>query len=119
MVLLTEADFANLSLLRHNPDIGRLLDCATVVASDAMPPDIVTMNTQLVLRDEATGERRVVRVVFPEDADPAAGRISVLDPVGLALLGASPRHAIPPRLRIERVIYQPEGSLRAHLVTRR
>lgn len=126
MVLITEADFANLSLLQHNPTIQRLLECATVVASDAMPRDIVTMNTQVVLHDETSGERRAVRVVFPDDTAPAAGLVSVLDPRGIQLLGASPGHVIEcafpdgaHRLRVERVIYQPEHSLRTNLVTRR
>ena len=69
MVLLTEADFANLSLLQPNAELRRLLDSAQVVPSDAMAPDIVTMNTEVVLRDETSGERRVMRVVFPGDAN--------------------------------------------------
>lgn len=126
MVLLTEADFANLSLLQPNAALRRLLESARVVPSDAMAPDIVTMNTEVVLRDESSGERRVMRVVFPSDANPSAGLISVLDPVGIQLLGASPRQVIESdladgrhRLRIEQVLYQPEDSLRTHLVLRR
>src|SRR5688500_18259480 len=126
MVLITQADFANLSLLQPNAALQRLLESAQVVPSDAMAPDIVTMNTEVVLCDETSSERRVVRVVFPDDADPAAGRISVLEPLGMQLLGASPRHVIEcdlagcvRRLRVEQVLYQPEHSLRTHLVTRR
>lgn len=126
MVLLTEADFANLSLLQPNAALQRLLESAQVVGSDAMAPDVVTMNTQVVLCDETSGQRRAVRVVFPGDADPAAGLISVLEPLGMQLLGASPGHVIEcdladgtHRLRVEQLVYQPEHSLRAHLVTRR
>jgi regulator of nucleoside diphosphate kinase len=126
MVLLTEADFANLSLLLPNTTLHRLLQSASVVASDGMPPDVVTMNTQVVLQDETTGERRVVRVVFPGDADPAAGLVSVLEPLGAGLLGASPRQVVEceladgmHRLRVEQVLYQPEHSLRTNLVIRR
>jgi regulator of nucleoside diphosphate kinase len=103
-----------------------LLESAEVVASDAMPPDVVTMNTQVVLQDHTSGERRVVRVVFPGDADPATGLISVLEPLGVELLGASPGRTIEcdlpdgvHRLRVEQVLYQPEQSLRTHLVIRR
>ncbi|HXV10806.1 MAG TPA: GreA/GreB family elongation factor [Burkholderiales bacterium] len=124
-MLLTEADFANLSLLQPNAALRRLLQDAKVVASDAMPPDVVTMNTQVVLHHETSGERRVARVVFPGDAEPARGLLSVLDPMGMQLLGASPGHAIEGaspdgvrRLRVEQVVYQPEESLRTHLVTR-
>lgn len=126
MVLLTEADFANLSLLQPHASLQRLLEKAKVVASDEMPPDVVTMNTQVVLRDERSGERRVVRVVFPGDADPAAGLISVLEPLGVQLLGASSGHVVEcdlpdgaHRLRVEEVLYQPEHSLRTNLVVRR
>ena len=124
--MVTAADFANLSLLEPYGPLQRLLETARVVPSDDMPHDVVTMNTQVVLRDETSGERRAVRVVFPGDADPAAGLISVLDPLGVQLLGASPRHVIEceladgvHRLRVEEVLYQPEHSLRTHLVTRR
>lgn len=125
-VMLTAADFANLSLLEPYAPLQRLLASAEVVASDAMPPDVVTMNTQVVLHDETSGERRVVRVVFPADADRPAGLISVLEPLGIQLLGASPGCTMEcdfpdgvHRLRIEQVVYQPEDSLRRHLVIRR
>ena len=44
---------------------------------------------------------------------------ALLDPLGIQLLGASPGHVTHRGLRVERVIYQPEHSLRAHLITRR
>jgi regulator of nucleoside diphosphate kinase len=119
---LTEADYANLSLLEANAPLRRILETANVVASDAMPPDVVTMNTQVVVQNETSGERRVLRVVFPSDADPSAGLISVLDPLGLELLGASAGQALSDgmhRLRIEQVLYQPEHSIRTNLVTGR
>lgn len=124
MLILTEADFANLSLIGPQAQLRRLLARATVVSSDVVPADIVTMNTQVVLSDEGTGERRIVRVVYPEDADAARGLISVLDALGTALLGASLGDMIeldlsdgPRYLRVGRVLYQPEDSLRTHLVT--
>lgn len=122
MKKLTEADYANLSLLEAKVPLRRILETANVVASDAMPPDVVTMNTQVVVQDETSGERRVLRVVFPSDADPSAGLISVLDPLGLELLGASAGQALSDgmhRLRIEQVLYQPEHSIRTNLVTGR
>ena len=125
-VMLTEADFANLSLLEARAPLRRILETANVVASDAMPPDVVTMNTQVVVQDEASGERRVLRVVFPSDADPPAGLISVLEPLGVQLLGASAGQVVEcalgdgvRHLRIDRVLYQPEHSLRTNLVIRR
>lgn len=125
-VTLTVADFANLSLLEGRPSLRRLLARATVVASDSVPPDVVTMNSQVLVRDPGTGHRRVMSVVYPEDADAGAGRISVLEDAGAQLLGASPGHVIEcdlpdgtRRLQVEQVLYQPEHSLRTHLVLRR
>jgi regulator of nucleoside diphosphate kinase len=125
-VMVTTADFANLSLLEPYAPLQRLLKSANVVASDDMPHDVVTMNTQVVLHDETSGVQQVVRVVFPGDADPARGLISVLEPLGVQLLGKSPADVFDRdladgvhRLRIEQVIYQPEHSLRTNLVVRR
>ena len=122
-VMLTEADYANLSLLEASAPLRRILETAKVVASDATPADVVTMNTQVVLQDETSGERRVLRVVFPSDANPSAGLISVLEPLGVHLLGASAGRVIEcalrdglHHLRVERVLYQPEHSLRTNLI---
>jgi regulator of nucleoside diphosphate kinase len=124
-VMVTTADFANLSLLEPFAPLQRLLASAKVVPSDDMPRDVVTMNTQVVLHDETRGEPLVVRVVFPGDADPAAGLISVLQPLGVQLLGKTPADVFDceladgvHRLKVEQVIYQPEHSLRTNLVTR-
>ena len=127
MLVVTEADFANLSLLEaRSAALRRRLETATVVASDEVPAEIVTMNTQFILRDEKTGQRRVLRIVFPDDADADAGNISVLEALGTQLLGASAQRPVDwpfgdgvHRLRVERVLYQPEHSLRTHLVFRR
>jgi len=125
-LVVTEADFANLSLLEPSAALARRLESATVVLSDQMPPERVTMNSQFVLRDEKTGERRVLRIVYPDDADPDAGSISVLEPLGTRLLGMAAQQAIDwqladgaHRLRVEQVLYQPEHSLRTNLVLRR
>ena len=83
--MVTAADFANLSLLEPYAPLQALLKTARVVTSDEMPRDVVTMTTQVVLHDEMSGERRVVRVVFPGDADRARGEISVLEPLGVQL----------------------------------
>lgn len=64
------------------------LDRAVVVPAGAVPPDLVTMHSRVVFEDE-TGKRREVELVFPWEADPSRGRVSVLAPVGSALLGLS------------------------------
>lgn len=63
------------------------LDRARVVPWDEVPPDVVTMNSELEYEDVASGQRRRLRLVYPADADTGAGRVSVLAPLGCALLG--------------------------------
>jgi transcription elongation GreA/GreB family factor len=71
-----------------------------------------------VLAYESTGVRRVVQLVYPLDARAGLDHVSVLDPLGMALLGARPGQRIGEGLRIEEVAHQPERSLREHLITR-
>jgi regulator of nucleoside diphosphate kinase len=119
------ADYANLSLLVLPDALKRKLEAAVLVTSDEVPPDIVTIQSQVVLAEEATGRRRVVTIVYPAEADAAAGRVSILDALSIELFGASPGDTIDwdspegrIRLRIEEIVYQPEHSLRRHMVVR-
>lgn len=98
------------------------LEKAQTVASTEVPPDVVTMNSKVVLRDMDTDEEMTYSLVFPKDADVEAGAISVLAPVGTAILGYSEGDVIEwpvpsgmRRIRIERVIYQPEAAGDLHL----
>ncbi|OQX69173.1 MAG: hypothetical protein B6A08_06785 [Sorangiineae bacterium NIC37A_2] len=63
------------------------LDRAKVVPLAEVPPDVVVMDSELEYEDAATGRRRQVRLVYPNDADAATGKVSVLAPLGCALLG--------------------------------
>lgn len=63
------------------------LDRATLVAGADVAPDVITMNSEVRLRDGRTNAEIRCTVVFPEAADAAEGRISVLAPLGAALLG--------------------------------
>lgn len=67
--------------------IEQLLDvCATVPSRD-VPADVVTMYSQVELRDLGTGRVSRLTLCYPADADPARGLVSVLSPAGAALLG--------------------------------
>lgn len=90
---------------------------ARVVAPADVPSDVVTMNTRLRLADTATGDSRVVTVVFPGAADADHGKISILAPLGTALLGYAVGDQIDwqvpgghRRFRIEAIEYQPESA---------
>lgn len=63
------------------------LDRARIVPWDQVPPDVVVMNSELEYEVAGAGQRRQVQLVYPTDADTAGGRISVLAPLGCALLG--------------------------------
>jgi regulator of nucleoside diphosphate kinase len=92
-IVVTDADYERLQpvLDQHDTPLAESLDAelrrATIVAQRDVPPDVVTMNSELVYEDVESGVKRVVRLVFPKDADAAAGRVSVLAPIGAALLG--------------------------------
>ena len=119
------ADFANLLLLAVPAALQGKLQGAAVVPSEEIPPDVVTMQSRVVLAEDATGRRRTVSLVYPAEADAAASRISVLDALGMQLFGASLGETIVVdtpeglrRLRVEQIIYQPEHSMRTHLFVR-
>ena len=63
------------------------LSRAEVCGRDSLPADVVTMQSKVVFLDEDSGEEHSVRLVYPGDADIRQGRVSVLTPVGAALIG--------------------------------
>ena len=91
---------------------------ATVVAREKIPADVVTMNSRVVFENERTGERREVTLVYPGSADIDSGKISVLVPIGTALLGLRVGQSIDwelpgggrERYRIAAGPYQPEAA---------
>jgi regulator of nucleoside diphosphate kinase len=90
---------------------------AEVVEPTAMPANVVTMNSRVTFEDEATGDATTVTLVYPSAAG-AAGTVSILAPVGSALLGlAKGQHIDWPtpdgherRLRVLDISYQPEAA---------
>ncbi|NLT68708.1 MAG: nucleoside diphosphate kinase regulator [Acidobacteria bacterium] len=93
------------------------LDDAVLVPSDQMPVDFVTLNTRMRVRDLDSNDEESIQLVFPSDANFREGKISILTPVGTALIGYragdTVEWRIPSgtrRLRIEEIIYQPEAE---------
>ena len=70
------------------------LDRATVVRAGEVMPTVVTMNARVNFRDETTGQTRTVRLVYPPEADVAEGKVSVLTPIGAALIGVAEGQSI-------------------------
>ena len=124
-IYLTQNDLDRLSRLVEGQPAGnrheqleRELARAHVVPRDEIPDDVVTMNARVVFENESSGERREVTLVYPGSADLDAGKISILVPIGTALLGLRVGQSIDwelpngekQRYRIVRVPYQPEAS---------
>jgi len=102
--------------------LGEELDKAEIVSPENVPADVVTMNSKVVLRDLDTSKEMIYRLVFPSDANIDAGAISVLAPVGTAILGYAKGDVVEwpvpsgvCRIRIEDVLYQPEAAGDYHL----
>ena len=118
-VVIAEHDFALLRQLEGD-GLQQELDWAEVVPAEKLPGDVVTMHARVRYFDETAGERRRVTLVYPDQTNLDRGRISVLAPVGAALLGLSAGAAIDwpfphgghRRLRVERVV-QPSRFRRA------
>jgi regulator of nucleoside diphosphate kinase len=91
---------------------------ANVVSREKIPRDVVTMNSRVVFENETTRERREITLVYPGSADIDAGKVSVLVPVGTALLGLRAGQSIDwelpggekQRYRIVEVPFQPEAA---------
>ncbi len=90
---------------------------ARVVPRSQIPRDVVTMNSTVRLRDLESDEEETYTLVYPEDADIEADRLSVLAPIGTALLGYRagdvvewPVPAGVRRFRVEKVLYQPSSA---------
>ena len=105
-------------LERLDEELGR----AHVVSATDSPPEVVTMNTRLRLRDLDSGKDMVFTLVFPSDADVEQGKVSSLAPLGTAVLGFQRGDAFEwhmpgrvRRLQVEEVLYQPEAAGDYHL----
>ena len=126
-IILSSLDADRLAkLLESSPDHGfpgrddleAELDRARIVAPDEVPPTVVTMNSTVRFSIQPSSKEFFLTLVYPKDVDPKGGTISILAPVGSALLGLSQGDEIEwpkpgggvLRVRIEDVIYQPERA---------
>ena len=88
-----------------------------VVSPYAVPPDLVTMNTQILLDGYSSDGPVVVTLVFPREADMSQRRVSLFSPLGAALLGRrrgdTVRYTAPGgeiEVNILEIVYQPEAD---------
>ena len=96
----------------------RELERAEVVEPENVPAGVVTMNSTVRFIEEGSRRTHEMTLVYPHDIDGTPGKVSVLAPVGSALLGLSEGQDIEwsrpgggtIRLRVDKVLYQPEAS---------
>ena len=122
--VLTELDHVRISKLLKHPgmafaaELESVLDNAELVSSYDVQASMVTMNSRVLIADDFLGEERTLTLCYPPDADPKTGFVSVLSPVGTALLGLAEgqmAHWSAPNgeqasARILKVVFQPEES---------
>jgi regulator of nucleoside diphosphate kinase len=129
-IYITEVDLARLRKLieaasdsgvdSNTPYMNKLedeLDRANIVDPKEIPIDAITMRSKARLKDLETRREMIYSLVFPHEADVDEGRISVLAPVGTAMIGYRVGDIIEwevpsglRRLKVEEVLYQPEAS---------
>jgi regulator of nucleoside diphosphate kinase len=98
------------------------LSRAKVVPQQDIPSDVITMNSEVYLKDMDTNEETIYRLVFPHQADVDKGYVSILAPIGTALLGYRVGDIIEWKVpsgiakwKVMKIIYQPEAAGDYHL----
>lgn len=123
-IFITDQDFHRLSSLASQVEgrwaeaLEEELSRAHVISQKEIPRNVVTMNSRVQFVDETTGQTSEVTLVYPQDANLSEGRISILAPVGIALLGLSVGQSIDwtmpngivKNLKVLGVTFQPESA---------
>ena len=129
-IFITETDLERLKktvddLIKSIPDgreyvrdLDRELDRAAVVTNEGLPRDVITMHSKVSLLMDG-GEKETITLVYPNEIDPEENRISVLSPIGTAILGYREGDVIQwevpsgkTKITVEKILYQPEASLK-------
>jgi regulator of nucleoside diphosphate kinase len=131
-ILITEKDYQRLSHLvqvlqmAKGPKMVEVLrnelTRALVVPSEEIPLDVITMNSRIRLKKRKDAAEMEICVVFPQDADIVQRKISVLAPIGTAVLGCKvgdeikwPAAQGAVVYQVEEILYQPEAAGDLHL----
>jgi len=115
--LINEEKQFNVNNKEYLKDLEHELDRACVVPATEIPHDVITMNSKVLLKDLDSGEEMTYTLTYPADADLMEDKISVLAPVGTAILGYRVGDVLEwrvpagkVRLRVEAILYQPEAT---------
>jgi len=114
--LSPKANQANLDLLEKELYRGVLVD------PQQIPHDVITMNSKVIITDTESGEKTTYTLVFPSAANISENKLSIMAPLGMALLGYRTGDIIEwpvpsgvRKLKVDKIIYQPEASGDYHL----
>jgi regulator of nucleoside diphosphate kinase len=98
-------------------ELEKELNRGKIVKSKDVPGNIITMNSKILLKDLDDHEEMTYNLVFPDKADPNQNRVSILAPIGIALLGYGVGDIVElkvpaglRRLEVKKILYQPESS---------
>jgi regulator of nucleoside diphosphate kinase len=121
MRLLSSADTSS-EVRAELEDLTHEIERGAEVQPQDIPPDVVTMNSCVRVTDLEAGTSHTYTIVFPAEADYEKGKISILAPLGTALLGFRIGDVVnwhmpggTRQLRIDALIYQPEAAGDFHL----
>lgn len=123
-LLITDQDYERLALLVQHSEskssaaLEEELARATVVPQKEIPHDVVTMNSKIKFLDLDSKRESEIALVYPKDADVTKGQVSILAPVGIALIGLRKGQTIDwpmpngqfRKLQVTEIIFQPESS---------
>jgi regulator of nucleoside diphosphate kinase len=128
-IYITEQDYHRLSALIEKTQetngvdreyLNKLeaeLDRAEIVDPKDIPSNVITMRSTVRLKDLVSGDENTYSLVFPTEANFSQGKISVLAPIGMAILGYKPGDTIEwpvpsgmRKLKVEEILYQPEAE---------
>jgi regulator of nucleoside diphosphate kinase len=111
------AEFGDKRTLQYLHELSEELDQADLVRPREIPNDVITMNSTFRLQNLDNGREAVYSLVFPADADSLRGKISVLAPIGTAVLGYRVGDTVEwdvpaglKRLTVKEIVYQPEAA---------
>lgn len=102
---------------QHLQELESELMEAVILQPQEIPSDVVTMSSRVRIRFLDTNEEKTFTLVFPFDADEAQNKLSILAPVGVAVIGSKISDEVEwemqdgkRKIRIEEIIYQPEAA---------
>lgn len=97
--------------------LGKELKRARILASTEIPADVITMNSRVILRNKSKGDKFELSLVYPREANVSEHKISVLAPVGTAILGCKVGEEVSwpvgnnlIHYEVEAILYQPEAA---------